>query len=192
MTDAQLIAFINQWVYTNGNNDITAATLNPVLQAIRERQNDVTGNPDDLATTAHSNLVAAINEIFGRLSNATAGVQLYTGTGEPNTTPPASFSYADFYMMVDVDNQPVQLYQYNGFEWVISGGGGSSWSDEPKVDTAAAATENIVTLSAGQTAVLVFIEGVKIKKNLVTQVGTSVTINYETIGYETIETYYKT
>lgn len=121
MTDAQLIAYINQWIVTNHNNEITAAVLNPVLQAIRQRLADVAGDPNNLATTDKSNLVAAINEVFNLIGSGAPGVRLYTGTADPNVTPPTTFSPADFYLLVDVDNNPSQLYQFDGFNWVTSG-----------------------------------------------------------------------
>lgn len=122
MSDLELQAFINAWIYTNGNNEITAATLNPVLQAIRERINDVSGNLDDLTTSDTTNLVAAINSIQEALENINAdGIMLHSGTENPNTTPPLSFNIADFYIQQDIDNNPVALWQYNGTEWVTSG-----------------------------------------------------------------------
>lgn len=219
MTYAEVLAFINLWIATNHNNEITADVLRPVLVAILDRQNAVTGNPDDLATTDQSNLVAAINEVLALVNGGSSGgIKLYSGTDDPNTTPPLTYGYADFYMMVTGLNEPVQLYQYDGFSWVttgkialadgtgttISGTGttfdpymvnvsssGSSWNDTPQEDTATETTANVITLPASKTAVQVFIGGLKILASLVTQVGTSVTINYETFGGEIIETYYK-
>lgn len=132
MNHAQLIAFINQWIYTNGNNEITAATLNPVLQAIANWANDVTGNPDDLNTGTNINLVAAINEINAAMSNINAGgVKLIHGITDPNEFPPTTFNIADFYILENQQGQPIDLYQYDGFSWVLvnegGGGGGATY-----------------------------------------------------------------
>jgi hypothetical protein len=121
MTYTELIAFITEWIATNGNNEITADVLRPVLIAIAERSEDVTGDLADLSTSDQSNLVAAINEIAALVGNRAGYVQLYIGMPSPNTTPPASFTFADFYMQVDGSNLPVQLWQYDGFTWVTTG-----------------------------------------------------------------------
>jgi len=111
---------INTFIVENHNNEITAEVLNPVLQAIVDACAVTTGDPLDLVTADKTNLVAAINELANFVAElTTSGVQLYRGTDNPNITPPSSFNIADFYIQVDVDNNPVQLYQYNGFEWVV-------------------------------------------------------------------------
>ena len=128
MTDAEVIAFINEWIIANGNNEITADVLRPVLLAIENRRQQVTGNLEDLTTDDISSLVAAINEVKNLLPPGSAGVKLYTGTDVPSVTPPSSFNYADFYMQVNILNQPIQLYQFDGFTWVMvqyGGGGGT-------------------------------------------------------------------
>lgn len=119
MTDAQLIAYINQYIITNGVNAITAAVLNPILQAIRQRSQDVTGNPEELTTSVTTNLVAAINSLQALINDFEfAGVQVYSGTDNPNDTEPASFNVGDFYKQVDGGGNTIELFQYNGTSWV--------------------------------------------------------------------------
>lgn len=123
----QAIELINQWIITNGNNEITADVLRPILLAMVQASEDVTGDPSDLNTSANENLVAAINEINQALATINnGGVKLYTGTADPNDTPPVSFNNADFYMQVDGSNNPMILFQYNGFEWIPNGGNASN------------------------------------------------------------------
>lgn len=115
---AALIALINTYIVTNGNNEITAAVLNPVLKAIVDFSNDTIGNLTDLTTSDTSSIVDSINSLkvdFDNLVNN--GVQLFQGIPDPNVTPPLSYGYADFYMQVDISNNPVQLWQYTGEEW---------------------------------------------------------------------------
>lgn len=119
MTDAQVIALINQYIVTNGNNEITAAVLNPILQAIRQRSQDVTGDPEDLTTTDTSNLVAAINSLKSEIDDFEfEGVQVYSGLDNPNDTPPIAFNVADFYKQLDGGGDTIALWQYSGTEWV--------------------------------------------------------------------------
>lgn len=118
MTFLELKAFINTWIYTNGANEITAATLNPVLQAMADWANGTIGNLSDLSTADKTSVVNAINELQGLIAAfENSGIQLHQGTDNPNITPPSAYSIADFYIEVDVDNNPVQLYQYNGAIW---------------------------------------------------------------------------
>lgn len=119
MTDAQLIALINQYIITNGVNAITAAVLNPILQAIRQRSQDVTGDPEDLTTSDTTNLVAAINSLQALINDFEfTGVQVYSGLDNPNDTPPISFNVGDFYKQLDGGGNTLELFQYNGTEWV--------------------------------------------------------------------------
>lgn len=108
---------INQFVVPNGNNEITASVLNPILNEIVEQSNSVDGELSQLATSTQSNLVSAINEIYGLVNNNT-GIQLYEGLDDPNDTPPTTYNIADFYIQKDISNNPIQLWQYNGVEWV--------------------------------------------------------------------------
>ncbi len=112
MTEAQIIALINQYIITNGNNEITAAQLNPILLAMLMQPNDKVGELGDLQTTDQTNIVAAINELV----NAASGFQVHAGSADPNVTPPGTFSIGDWYI-----RNGTSLYQYNGQTWVLLG-----------------------------------------------------------------------
>lgn len=112
MTEAQIIALINQYIITNGNNEITAAQLNPILLAMLMQPNDKVGDLEDLQTTAQTNIVAAINELV----NAASGFAIHAGSADPNVTPPGSFGIGDWYI-----RNGTSLYQYNGQTWVLLG-----------------------------------------------------------------------
>lgn len=119
MTFAQLITLINTYIVANGNNEITAEVLNPILRELAGFTNDKIGDLDTLTTSDKTNVVNAINSLktaFDNLNNN--GVQLLTGYDNPNITPPPSFNYADFYMELDImDDTPIQLWQWSGTEW---------------------------------------------------------------------------
>jgi len=116
---ATVLAQINTYIVANGNNDITANVLNPILRLIAEFTNNNIGNLSSLTTPANSDVVASINSLktdFNNLVNN--GVQLHTGINDPNVTPPGTYNYADFYMQLDISDIPVYLWQFNGIEWV--------------------------------------------------------------------------
>lgn len=119
---SDVIDLINEFIITNGNNEITAAVLNPVLEFMTDFANNNMGDLSLLTTDLTDDLVSAINSLkqnFDDLSNN--GVQLYTGVPNPNITPPATYNYADFYMQIDsIDSSPVQLWQWDGYNWVES------------------------------------------------------------------------
>lgn len=124
-TYAQVLTQINTYIVANGNNEITANVLNPILQIMTNFTNNNIGDLSTLTTDEKNSIVEAINSLkqnFDDLVNN--GVQLYTGIDDPNTTPPPTYNYADFYMQLDIDSLPVQLWQWNGFVWTDS-------SDEP-------------------------------------------------------------
>ena len=119
MAYSDVITDINTHIVTNGNEEITAAVLNPVLRDITDFSNDTIGNLSSLTTTVTTNIVAAINSLKSEVTEiVNNGVQLYQGTADPNVTPPSLAStYADFYMQLDISNNPVQLWQFTGTEW---------------------------------------------------------------------------
>lgn len=127
---SDVIDLINQFIITNGNNEITAAVLNPVLEFMTDFANNNMGDLSLLTTDLTDDLVSAINSLkqnFDDLSNN--GVQLYTGVPDPNVTPPPTYNYADFYMQIDsIDSSPIVLWQWNGFIWVDA-------SEEPATES---------------------------------------------------------
>lgn len=118
-TYSDVISQINAYIVANGNNEITANVLNPILKIITDFTNNNIGNLEELTTSENNTVVEAINSIkidFDNLVNN--GVQLHTGFEDPNVTPPATYNYADFFMQLDsLDNSPMLLWQWNGFEW---------------------------------------------------------------------------
>lgn len=117
MTRAEVKAFIDTWIITNGNQEITALVLNPVLQNIVDQINDLTGQLSDLNTTDQTSLVAAINSLKAEFDAFTGGIQIHYGTDDPNLTPPSSFNIVDFYVQ-ELGIDIFALWQYNGIEWV--------------------------------------------------------------------------
>lgn len=120
---------INDYIVANGNNEITGPVLNSVLNVILDFANNNIGDLDTLTTDEKNSIVEAINSLkqnFDDLVNN--GVQLYTGINDPNITPPPTYNYADFYMQLDIDDLPVKLWQWNGFEWTDA-------SEEPATET---------------------------------------------------------
>lgn len=117
-TYATALSQINTFIVSNNNNEITANVLNPVLKVILDFANNNIGDLATLTTDEKNSIVQSINSLkqnFEDLVNS--GVQLHTGINNPNTTPPATYNYADFYMQLDVDSLPVKLWQWNGFVW---------------------------------------------------------------------------
>jgi len=117
-TYAEVLTQINTYIVANGNNEITANVLNPILQIMTNFTNNNIGNLDSLTTDEKNSIVEAINSLklaFDNLNDT--GVQRHTGYDDPNVTPPAAYNYADFYMQLDIDSLPVKLWQWNGFVW---------------------------------------------------------------------------
>lgn len=71
-----------------------------------------------LNTVDQTNLVNAINEVYNMFGSVSdAGIRIYEGTEDPNTTPPSEFKIGDFYIQKDLFNNPLRLFQYNGLGW---------------------------------------------------------------------------
>lgn len=68
MTYAQVLALIQQFIVANGNNEITANVLRPILEDILTQPNEKMGDLIDLQTTDQSSLVAAINEALSLIT----------------------------------------------------------------------------------------------------------------------------
>lgn len=114
MTQQQVIALIQQWIVANGNEEITADVLRPILEAMVNQPNDLIGDLNDLTTTNKDSVVDAINEV-NNLSNG--GITIHYGSDTPFTTPPVSFELGDFYAQLD-GSSVLGFWQYNGNEWV--------------------------------------------------------------------------
>lgn len=111
MTEAEILALINLHIVANGNNEITANILRPILQAMLSQPNDKIGELTDLDTTDQTSIVNALNEVLNTLSTT---FSIHEGTPDPNVTPPATFSIGDWYI-----RSGTSLYQYNGDIWVL-------------------------------------------------------------------------
>lgn len=85
MTKQQVIALIQQWIVANGNEEITADVLRPILEAMVNQPNDLIGDLNDLTTTNKDSVVDAINEV-NNLSNG--GITIHYGSDTPFITPP--------------------------------------------------------------------------------------------------------
>lgn len=73
MTLQQVLDLINAEIIANGNNEITANVLRPILEAMVEQPNDLIGLLGDLNTADQTSIVNAINSIYSQnLPNATA------------------------------------------------------------------------------------------------------------------------
>lgn len=168
-TYAEVFTQINTYIVANGNNEITANVLNPILDAILDFANNNIGDLDTLTTDEKNSVVEAINSLkqnFDDLVNN--GVQLYTGIDDPNVTPPPTYNYADFYMQLDIDSLPVKLWQWNGFIWTDA-------SEEPATES-----DNVVNNSD--------VDGVTVTdalNNLLTATGLTEQIEFTATGGET-------
>lgn len=178
-TYAEVINQINTYIIANGNNEITANVLNPILQIITDFTNNNIGDLEDLTTSEKETVVASINSLktdFDNLSNN--GVQLYTGYDDPNVTPPSSFTYADFFMQLDIsDDSPILLWQFNGFEWVTSM---IVTSNFPKgIEYTAVGGETSFNIATTATASMMFWNGVPQSGTKWSQFGSSITLFFD-------------
>lgn len=112
-TPQTIITLINNSITDNGNNEISAAVLRPVLLAIINYIDQTFGNPDDLSTTAKI-FVDSINELIG---DANSVFSLRTGTDDPNVTPPSEFNLGDFYSRTSGGN-PISYWNFDGSNWI--------------------------------------------------------------------------
>lgn len=118
MTLDEVIELIQEWIVTNGNEEITADVLRPILEAMVNQPNDLIGDLDNLTTTDKDNLVEAINEVRS-LAITNAGIVVHSGSGTPIETPPVSVGLGDFYAQVAFPSTSVvSFWQYNGSVWV--------------------------------------------------------------------------
>jgi len=161
---ATVLSQINTYIVANGNNEITANVLNPILKLMLDFSNNNIGDLETLTTDEKNSIVEAINSLkqnFDDLVNN--GVQLYTGINDPNVTPPPAYNYADFYMQLDIDNLPVKLWQWNGFVWTDE-------SEEPETESDNVLNNSIVPGVTVTDAFNNLIENTNIKWGYVTAV----------------------
>ena len=114
MTEAQVLALIQSIIIANGNNEITANVLRPVLEEMLGQANILIGDLGDLQTTANENLVEAINEVLGETGSA---ITILTGTTDPNIVAPPVVDIGDFYIWDD--GVLKGFFQYNGVDFVL-------------------------------------------------------------------------
>jgi len=85
-TPQDIINIINQRIVTNGNNEITALVLNPILVAMVQQYIDYIGDLNSLNTTDKSNIVNAINEIvtgFVGINSVIGGINISIDNTDP-------------------------------------------------------------------------------------------------------------
>jgi len=111
MTEADVLALINAFIVANGNNEITADVLRPILVAMLEQPNDKVGELTDLDTVDQTSIVNAINEL---VNSSSTNFTIHAGSDDPNVTPPGSYAIGDWYI-----RDGSTLYQYNGAEWIL-------------------------------------------------------------------------
>lgn len=117
MTLAQVLLLINSNVVPNNNNEITANVLRPILVEMLQQPNELIGLLSNLNTSDNSNLVAAINELKDQVDQMN-NIGIYQGVGTPNLNTSLNPNVADFYSEVDLNGDPVDLWIYNGAQWV--------------------------------------------------------------------------
>lgn len=122
MNEAAVLALINLYIVANGNNEITADVLRPVLVAMLQQPNDKVGELGDLDTTDQTSIVNAINEL---VSSSSGGFTVHAGTQDPNVSPPGSFGIGDWFV-----RNGTSLYQYNGATWVLLNSSGTVLTDD--------------------------------------------------------------
>lgn len=201
-TYAQVLAQINTYIVANGNNEITANVLNPILKIITDFTNNNIGDLADLTTTEKNTIVAAINSLKLLIDGINdTGVQLYEDINDPNITPPPTYNYADFYMQLDIDSLPVKLWQWNGFVWTDASQEAATSSDNVQNNsnvTGTTVTEALNALravpigleilaTAGQTVLdigstalvrMVIYNLVPLQKSNWSQTGTNITLTF--------------
>lgn len=114
MTKEEVLQQINQSIIANGNEEITADVLRPILEAIVNQANEVVGNLSELSTDDKSSSVAAINEVH-EIAENNKGIVIHSGELPPTETPPEEFSITDYYHQQGEEDA---LFQYNGTNWV--------------------------------------------------------------------------
>lgn len=117
MSLASVLQAISENIIPNNNNEITANVLRPILIEMLQQPNELIGLLSNLNTSDNSTLVGAINELksdLGQLNNIT----IYQGVGNPNNNSLLTPNISDFYSELDLSNNPIDLWVYNGIQWV--------------------------------------------------------------------------
>ena len=116
MTLDEVIDLIQTWIVANGNEEITADVLRPILEAMVNQPNDLIGDLDNLTTAYQTDLVGAINEINSLISSS--GLVIFTGTDLPDVHSfPTVLTPANFYVRLS-GSTVLGMWIYNGNEWV--------------------------------------------------------------------------
>lgn len=106
---------IEDFIIANGTEDITADVLRPLLVGLGNAVKATTGDPS-LLNTLSDNLVDAVNEVRALAVNA-GGSKRFTGTADPNVTPPIGYALYDYYARYN-GGALISAYQYNGYNWI--------------------------------------------------------------------------
>jgi len=106
---------IEDFIVANGNEEITADVLRPLLVGLGNAVKNTTGDPANLNTLS-KNLVNAINELKA-ITDGLTGVVILSGTTNPNTTPPLTYALGNFYARYS-GSTLLSFWQYNGNEWI--------------------------------------------------------------------------
>lgn len=150
MTYQEALTEIANFIVANGNNEITADVLRPILEGIVQACQDTTGDLNDLDTSEKSNLVAAINEVLGMFSTDTGNVvRTHNGVNDPNAIAPVDFGFADFYLQYEaLTSVPIALYQYNILDnqWRNIFEGSDAVPNLQEVTDQGSNTSNIITV----------------------------------------------
>src|SRR5690606_17724642 len=115
MTLDEVIDLIQTWIVANGNEEITADVLRPILEAMVNQPNDLIGDLDNLTTSDKDNLVEAINEVR-TIAIDNSGVVIYTGSSIPQSHSfPTLLTPANFYVRLS-GSTVLGMWIWNGNE----------------------------------------------------------------------------
>lgn len=106
---------IETFIIANGNKEITANVLRPLLVGLADAVQNTTGDPAGLNTVA-TKLVEAINEVRSIAVNG-GGLNIINGTADPNITDPAGAVLGSYYAWYS-GSTLLGFYQFNGYNWI--------------------------------------------------------------------------
>lgn len=110
---------IESSIVANGNEEITANVLRPLLVELATATESITGDLINLNTGVKTNLVAAINNLKS-ISDNLKGVVVFSGSVDPNLGPitgGASPKPGNFYARYN-GSTLLSFWIYNGYDWV--------------------------------------------------------------------------